>query len=62
MKGRNFPKAAQYNIEMSFLNRAKDVRHCFGVVIEVSGIRGVGDKWIRCSERALTETPAVWNT
>lgn len=62
VESRNFPKATQYYIEMSSLKRAKDVGHCFGVVVEVSGIRGVGDKWSKCPERALTETPAVWNT
>lgn len=42
--GREFPKVTQYYIEMSILKGQRIQDICFGMVVEVSGIRGVGDK------------------
>lgn len=57
MGGREFPKATQYYIEVSFLRGHRRQGICFGAVVEVSGVRGVGDTWCGCSQHALADTP-----
>lgn len=52
--GRKFSKATQYYTALSILRGQRKQGMCFEVV-EVSGIRGVRDKWIKCSKQALAE-------
>lgn len=49
MRGREFSKETQYYTELSILRGQRKQGMCFEVV-EVSGIRGVRDKWSRCSK------------
>lgn len=55
--GREFPKATQYYVEVSFLRGHRMQGICFGAVVEVSGVRGVGDTWCGCSQLAVADTP-----
>lgn len=58
MGGRKFPKAIQCYREKSILAGRRMQSICFGVVVEVSGIRGVGSKWSTCpNEHQISKTP-----
>lgn len=59
--GREFPKVTQYYAELSILRGLRTQDICFGVAVKVSGIKGVGDKWRRCSKQASVEAQAIWN-
>lgn len=48
-EGKGVSKETQYYTELSILRGQRKQGMCFEVV-EVSGIRGVRDKWSRCSK------------